>query len=106
MGNPNEWVCACEKDRGVGNKCEYCKEASTRETFGNNHRCLYDPGEEACGTCKYVNHKENGDGWCENFCKSVGLDDYEGFEPCPDYENEIAYKFNKFLFFFLTLIIF
>jgi len=65
--------------------CEYCKESSTRETFGNNHRCLFDPAENACGSCEYVDYKENGDGWCRNFYKDVDLDDYEGFEPCDDY---------------------
>ncbi len=47
MGNPNEWVCACEKDRGVGNKCEYCKEAIYYNL--SNHKC------SSFGTCQKKN---------------------------------------------------
>lgn len=27
MGDLNEWTCACERNLGTGNKCDYCKEA-------------------------------------------------------------------------------
>ena len=27
MGNINAWICACERERGAGNKCEHCRHA-------------------------------------------------------------------------------
>lgn len=39
MGNLNEWLCACEKTRGVGNKCAECQSAILNNF--SNHRCTY-----------------------------------------------------------------
>lgn len=43
MGNVNAWVCACERERGAGNKCDWCKEAIYHNL--SYHKCEY-------GTCQ------------------------------------------------------
>ena len=39
MGNVNAWVCACERERGAGNKCEHCRHAIVNDF--SNHMCQY-----------------------------------------------------------------
>ena len=44
MGSVNAWVCACEKDRGPGNKCINCESAIRNDL--SSHHC------SSFGTCQ------------------------------------------------------